>query len=71
MHEILQIEAINVRLHNTLDKLWLKIEEKEPEIYQHSEIENRNNFSDHNWWLRAANTVAKGAPAPIYTQANK
>ena len=67
LHEILELDPFNVRLHNRLEKLWTKIEDQEQELYQNSTIEYQNNFRDHNWWKRAGSKIQEGKPVPKYT----
>ena len=57
---------MNIRLFKAADKLWNKIEIKEPILYNSSLAENLNNLKDHNWWPRAADLISKGRPTPIY-----
>ena len=67
IHSILNLEPMNVRLYRRLEKLWQKIEEKEPELHERSMRENHSLFADHKWWTRAATIVEAGMPDPMYT----
>ena len=57
---------MNVRMYDAVDKLWAKMEIKEPEIHQKSTEENNNIYADLAWWKRAALFLEKPRPDPIY-----
>ena len=66
IHNIIGLEPVNTRMYLRLEKLWLGMEGKEEELFQASEIENINQFSDHAWWPRASKKVFMGEPQPKY-----
>ena len=65
IHEHFDIDPINIRFYNAVDKLWTKMELKEPAIHQQSTAENNNIFSDHRWWKRTALYLERRIPDPI------
>ena len=67
LHDHYNIEPINTRLFKAAQKLWNKFQEKEADIYEKSNMENRNPIRDHTWWPRTALRVEIGEPPPIYT----
>ena len=67
IHEILNLDPINIRLYQATEKLWNKLLVKDPILCNSSLAENYNNLKDHNWWPRTANLITKGNPLPMYT----
>ena len=68
-HELLNLEAMNMRLSTRLTKTWAKFGEREEAIYNHSMQENNNVFKDHNWWPRAAlkiEEIEMNEPTALY-----
>ena len=70
LHERYEIETINIRFYRATLKLWNKMGESKPEIYQKSMRENNSPFLDHSWWKRVATVIEEGEPNPRYTQAD-
>ena len=48
LHNMLDIEALNVRLHNRMSKTWHKIQEIDEELYDATEQANNDDTRDHN-----------------------
>ena len=67
LHSHYDIEPLNTRYYDAVDKLWSKMELKENEIHRKSTEENNNIFADHYWWKRAALYLERPRPNPIYT----
>ena len=66
LHQHFNIEPMNVRMYDAVEKLWTKIEIKEPDIHQKSTEENNIISADHAWWKRAALFLESPRPDPIY-----
>ena len=66
IHEVLNIEPINIRLYMAARKLWEKFQTKQPNIYNMSMTENQNEIRDHSWWPRVACKLETGIPEPMY-----
>ena len=66
IHEILNLDPINMRLYQATEKLWNKLLVKDPILCNSSLAENYN-LKDHNWWPRTTNLITKGNPLPMYT----
>ena len=66
LHLHYNIDPMNVRMYDAVDKLWTKMEIKEPEIHRKSTEENDNIFDDHRWWKRAALFLENPRPDSIY-----
>ena len=66
LHEHFGLEPMNIRCYNAVDKLWTKMEIKEPRIHQQSTEENNNEFNDHLWWKRTALFLERRIPEPRY-----
>ena len=70
LHNQLNIEPLNIRLNNRLERIWEKFSTKEEYIYEKSMRENNNPFKDHNWWKRSAQKIEEITNTniqPIYT----
>ena len=67
IHELLELEPVNVRLHRRLEKLWEKVENQEEELFQTTIMENLVDAPDHLWWRRASSRINEGEPPPIYS----
>ena len=70
LHKIYEIETINTRFYRATLKLWNKMGEREPEIYNKSMRENNSPFLDHSWWKRVATVTEEGEPNPRYIQSD-
>ena len=66
LHEIYDIEPINIRLFKAAERTWEKYLEKDPEMENRARIENNNRINDHNWWPRIAHKMHRGEPPPLY-----
>ena len=62
LHNLSQIEPLNVRLYNRLQKTWNKIQELDAELYDHTEMANNNNIRDHSWWPRVGHVYVQDPP---------
>ena len=67
IHEVLNIEPINIRLYTAANKLWEKFQINQPNIYNTSMTENLNEIRDDLWWPRVACKLETGIPEPKYT----
>ena len=67
MHEHFDIEPLIIRLDARMEKLWNRIERKEPVLYETTTRLNQRNNRDHAWWPRTASKVNQGPPDPIFT----
>ena len=70
LHNLFQIEPLNVRLYNRLQKTWNKIQELDAELYDNTEMANNNNIRDHSWWPRVGHAYLQDPPDPMYTHIN-
>ena len=70
LHNLFQIEPLNVRLYNRLQKTWNKIQELDVELYDQTEMTNNNNIRDHSWWPRVGHAYVQDPPDPMYTHIN-
>ena len=66
LHKQFNIETINTRLCNRLQKAWNKIKEIDPDLYAESEQTAREGGRDHYWWLSVGKTYNGNPPDPIY-----
>ena len=66
-HLQLNIQSINERLYNRLQRSWDHFAIKEEETYNRSLNENNDMFRDHNWWRRAGLKCIEDPPVPFYT----
>ena len=66
LHLHYNIDPMNVRMYDAVEKLWTKIGTKELEIHRKSTEENNNIIDDHRWWKRAALFLENPRPDPIY-----
>ena len=66
LHLHYNIDPMIVRMYDAVEKLWTKMEIKEPEIHQKSTEENNYIFADHAWWKRAALFLENPRPDPTY-----
>ena len=66
LHEQFNIESINTRLYNRLQKAWNKIKEIDPDLYAESEQTAREGRRDHYWWPSVGKTYNDNPPEPIY-----
>ena len=57
---------MNVCMYDAVEKLWTKIETKEPEIHRKFTKEINNIIDDHRWWKRTALFLENPRPDPIY-----
>ena len=56
LHEQFNVETINLRLYNRLQKSWNKIEELDPDLYAVSGQTAREGGRDHYWWPSVGKT---------------
>ena len=70
LHNLFQIEPLNVRLYNRLQKTWNTIQELDVELYDQTEMANNNNIRDHNCWTRVGHEYVQDPPDPMYTHIN-
>ena len=66
LHEQFNVETINLRLYNRLQKSWNKIEELDPDLYAVSGQTAREGGRDHYWWPSVGKTYDGNPPEPIY-----
>ena len=67
LHDIYNLETVNVRMYRALKKLWDKMRRKEPNIYSELTEENNSIFNDHKWWNRPALFLEREESEPVYT----
>ena len=71
LHEILDIEAYNVRQHRMSVRAWQRATDLdiEPDILRQSERETEEGegVRDHYWWRRIHPSVSAPEPDPVYT----
>ena len=70
LHNLFQIEPLNVRLYNRLQKTWNKIQDLDAVLYDNTEMANNNNIRDHKWWPRVGRVYVQDPPDPMYTHIN-
>ena len=70
LHNLFQIEPLNIRLYNRLQKTWNKIQELDVELCDQTEVANNNNIRDHSWWPRVGHAYVQDPPDPMYTHIN-
>ena len=65
LHEIYDIEPLNIRFYRAANKLWSKLEQNEQELCDRSMVQN-DGRDDHYWWKRAAKFLSNEEPQPMY-----
>ena len=67
LHEMFEIDALNVRLYNRMMKTWHKIQELDEDLYNAMEQANNEDTRDHNWWPRVGRAYIMDPPEPMCT----
>ena len=69
IHENLNIEPINIRLHKLANRAWNRFSQINPNLANKSlDLNNNPNERDHNWWLRIASFVSNPEPSGKYVR---
>ena len=66
LHHQLNIEALNIRLHQLAYTTWQRLGIEDPDINEESHSLSKMNIRDHVWWKRLEPLVAADPPLPIY-----
>ena len=66
LHHQLNIEALNIRLHQLAYSTWQRLEIEDPDINEESHSLSEMNIRDHVWWKRLEPLVTADPPLPIY-----
>ena len=67
LHEMFEIDALNVRLYNRLIKTWHKIQDINEDLFDATAEANNEDTRDHYWWPRVGRVYAGDPPEPMYT----
>ena len=72
LHNTLNMQPINIRLHNRAKNIWAKLEAQEDPLYTqimetHTDIETRDDIRTHRLWRRSLPvTTQQHSPPPFY-----
>lgn len=66
LHVKYKVDAINVRLQRSLQKVYDKLRILNPRMIQETEELNNNNINDHYWWRRLSPRAIAEEEDPIY-----
>ena len=66
LHNVYNIEAINIRIHNQAQKIWTKLESININLIDQANVLTEEIARDHSWWPSVSRYLKQDPPESLY-----